>query len=41
MEGYEVLKHTVRIPLEWDVDARLLWDMVGIRLEDIDAKLAN
>ena len=39
--GYEVLKHTVRIPLDWDVDAQLLWDMVGIRLEDIDAKLAN
>lgn len=41
LEGYEVLKHTVRIPLDWEVDAQLLWDMVAIRLNEIATTLAT
>ena len=41
LDGYEVLKHTVRIPLDWEVDAQLLWDMVAIRLNEIATTLAT
>ncbi len=41
LEGYEVLKHTIRIPLDWDVDADLLQDMVAIRLREISSKLGK
>lgn len=32
-----VLKHTVQIPLDWEVDAALLTDMVDIRLRELES----
>lgn len=35
LKGYEVLKHTVRIPLDWSVDQPLLCDMVSRRIKEV------
>lgn len=35
LSGLEVLKHTVRIPLDWAIDQELLAEMVSLRLAEI------
>ena len=35
LENLVVLKHTVQIPLDWEVDQALLKDMVDIRLQEL------
>ena len=38
LAGYDVLKHTIRIPLDWVVDAELLQDLVGARIAETEKK---
>ena len=38
LAGYDVLKHTIRIPLDWVVDAELLRDLVGARIAETEKK---
>lgn len=35
LSGYEVLKHTIRIPLDWSIDDELLADLVAVRLSEL------
>lgn len=35
LDGLDVLKHTVRIPLDWSIDQELLSEMVTLRLAEI------
>ena len=37
LEGYEVNKKTIRVPIEWKVDAKLLKDLVKARIAQIDS----
>jgi uncharacterized protein YdhG (YjbR/CyaY superfamily) len=33
LEPYEVLKKTVRVPVDWKVDSKLLQDLVAARIK--------
>jgi len=35
-EGYDVTKHLVKIPVDWEVDRRLVTDLVAARLAELD-----
>ena len=35
LSDYEVLKHTIRIPLDWSIDHELLADLVAVRLSEL------
>jgi uncharacterized protein YdhG (YjbR/CyaY superfamily) len=41
LANYDVLKYTIRLPLDYEIDKELLWNMVRIRLEDIAQKVAK
>ena len=35
LEGYEVLKKTFKVPVDWKVDKKLLRDMAAVRIAEI------
>jgi len=41
LADYDVLKYTIRLPLDYEIDKELLWHMVRIRLDEIAQNVAK
>jgi len=41
LADYDVLKYTIRLPLDYEIDKKLLWNMVRIRLDEIAQNVAK
>jgi uncharacterized protein YdhG (YjbR/CyaY superfamily) len=41
LANYDVLKYTIRLPLDYEIDKELLWNMVRIRLDEIAQNVAK